>query len=272
MNGFDAELRRQQALLAAIADPAAAAPLRETGARAARGLAAYRANAHALAARALAAALPTVQAMLGDEDFAQLAREFWHAHPPRRGDIGEWGEALPDWLDAHAGLRDWPWLADAARLDLALHRAERAADGSFDAASLAWLQDTDPERLRLEPMPGSACLRSAWPVATIHAAHRGDTGFEAVRAALAEGRAEAVLVRRRGWRVLVQALGEAEAAWWTALCEGAPLADALRRAGAGFDFGRWLAQAIRDGALKGVARCGDRDADDPPRFLPGARR
>ena len=62
----DQEVRRQQALIAAIGG-APPIGLRETGARAARGLEAYRAHAEASAERALRAALPTVQALLGDE-------------------------------------------------------------------------------------------------------------------------------------------------------------------------------------------------------------
>jgi len=62
------EAQRQRALLAAIAAPGAEAAglgLREQGARAQAGLAAYRANLVAVAQRALGAAFPTLAAMLG---------------------------------------------------------------------------------------------------------------------------------------------------------------------------------------------------------------
>ncbi|MBL0094465.1 MAG: putative DNA-binding domain-containing protein [Piscinibacter sp.] len=87
----EAEARRQRQLLAALSLRGEPPALRERGARAERGLAAYRANASALAERALAAACPTLQAMLGEADFAALARAFWRDHPPQRGDLGEWG-------------------------------------------------------------------------------------------------------------------------------------------------------------------------------------
>jgi hypothetical protein len=256
----DAEARRQQALLAAL-DAAPGRPpegvglgLRERGARAVRGLQAYRANAHALAERALAATLPTVQAMLGADDFAQLARRHWQTHPPQRGDIGEWGDDLPDAIEAEAGLAAWPWLADAARLDLALHRCERAADASVDAASLAWLGEADPATLRLVPMPGFAVIVSRHPIATIHAAHRSDEtdAFVPVRAAIAAGRGESVCVFRQGWRAIVQAVDAPTATWLQALLQGVTLAEALDRAGSGFDFAAWLAQALEHGWLKAV--------------------
>ncbi len=190
--------------------------------------------------------------MLGDEDFAQLAREAWRDCPPRRGDIGEWGDELPAWIAAHEGLSEWPWLADCARLDLALHRSERAADAAFDAASLAALQDGDPARLRFVPMPGAQVVDAGWPVATIYAAHQGNSDFAAVREALAARRAETVLVSRQGWRAVVHRLDEPSAAWWRALAEGASLAQALARAGDAFDLAAWLASALRQGWLKGV--------------------
>lgn len=252
------EAQRQRALLAALTSPhpdTLALPVRESATRAARGLGAYRANAHALAERALGAAFPTVQAMLGGDNFPHLAREFWQAEPPQRGDIGEWGEALPAWLAAHTGLAEWPWLADCARLDLALHRCERAEDASLDAASLALLQSEDPQTLQLVLLPGTALIVSRWPLATIHAAHQGgdDSAFETVRAALAAQQGETVLVVRQGWRATVQRLDEAEARWVGALLAGLDLSRALQQAGDDFDFAAWLSRALAGAWLKGAA-------------------
>jgi hypothetical protein len=263
-----AEAERQRSLLAAVAGVSACDPvpsLRERGQRAARGLAAYRANAGAIAERALAAALPTVRALVGDADFAHLARACWRADPPERGDLGEWGDAVPAWLQAHAGLAAWPYLADCARLDLALHRCERAADATFDAASLQALESADPAVLVLELMPGTVMLRSSWPIAAIHAAHRRDdnneagaggdeSAFAAARAAIAERRGDAVLIARQGWRAKVHRLADTDLCWTESLLAGASLDDALTAADARFDFASWLATALRESWLKGVRK------------------
>lgn len=252
----DAE--RQQALLAALAGGAAPlGVLRESGERAARGLAAYRANAEAIAERALASAFATVQAMVGDDDFRHLAREFWQAHPPERGDLGEWGDAFAAWLAAHRGLTAWPWLADSARLDLALHRNQRAADAALDAASLGLLESTDPSQLRLLLVPGTVVLCSVWPIAAIHHAHQlaGDAAeraFADVRAAIAAQRGEQVLVVRKGWRAVVHPLDALTASWTRDLLDGVDLAAALTRAGEGFDFTAWLTTALREAWLTAV--------------------
>jgi hypothetical protein len=252
------EAQRQRALLAAIAGSTLPLPVREPQARAARGLEAYRANAEALAERALGAVFATVQPMVGEENFQHLACEFWQAHPPLRGDVGEWGDEFPEWLDKHAAMARWSWLGDCARLDLALHHNERAADAEFDAASLALLESTDPALLSMQLMPGTTLLRSRWPIATIHAAHRVDEtrsedAFANVRAALDEERGEQVLVVRRGWRAQTHVLTQPDADWTDSLLAGANLSAALECAGEQFDFATWLATAVGGQWVKGVA-------------------
>src|SRR5204863_65107 len=90
MNETERQRRLLERLLAAAPDAESLA-LHQRGPRALRGLQAYRANADASAARALATAFPTVQQLVGEQDFARLARDHWRACPPQRGDLGEWG-------------------------------------------------------------------------------------------------------------------------------------------------------------------------------------
>jgi Putative DNA-binding domain len=256
------EAQRQSALLAAIRTARADAALAglHTGAvMPARGLGAYRANALAIAERALGAAFATVQTLLGPQNFQALARDFLHHHPPLKGDLGEWGAALPPFISQQTGLAAWPYLADCARLDHALHQCERAVDAEFDAASLARLGDTEPVRLRLHFLPGTALIESPWPVAAIHQAHaqpEGDareTLFAQVRVALQTPLASAALVWRDGWRAVVTPLDEHEVVWTRHVLAGASLADALLAADAAFDFDAWLTAAVVARRLKGIS-------------------
>ncbi len=262
MSGAEAE--RQRALLAAIATrgPAPAElALHEDAARARQGLDAYRINAAAIAERALLAVFPTIAALIGAEDFEHLAREFWRAEPPARGDLGEWGASFPAWLEAHAAFSAWPYFGDAARLDLAVHECERAADADFDAASLALLSEAEPQQLTLVLMPGTALIRSRWPIVTIHAAHHtAEADFDAMRAAIDSELAETALVARQGWRANVHRVDGATARWTEALIAGTALDRALVDAGEAFDFSLWLTTAIQEKWLKGATLC----TDQPP--------
>ncbi len=232
---------------------------RECGARAERGWQVYAANADAVCARSIAAAFPTVAALVGEEDFARFIRRFRRDHPPARGDLGEWGGALPDWLAACAPLKEWPYLADCARLDWAMHCCERSIDDAFDAASLSHLGDADPAWLQVDFAAGVQLVHSPWPIHLIHVAHRGgggdggsDAAISAARDAIIERRSECVLVARDGWKAQVTLVDDASAAFTRALLGGRTLAEALDVAPAGFDFARWLADAVRGRWLKGI--------------------
>jgi Putative DNA-binding domain len=213
-----------------------------------QGLAAYRANAGALAERALGSAYPTTAALIGAESFAALARHFWHAHPPERGDLGEWGEALPAFIADSEQLASEPYIADCARLDWAVHAATRAAD-----ASAAWppaldtLATTEPSQLRLQLQAGAAMVKSRWPIVAIWQAHHGGAPFDNVRAAFAAEHAQTALVwRGEGFAMHVEALvGSADAAFTAASISGLSLAAALDAAGPTFSFERWLERALR---------------------------
>ena len=217
------------------------------GASAAQGLAAYRSNAGALAERALGSAFPTIAALIGAESFAALARHFWHEQPPVRGDVGEWGDALPAFIAASAQLAEEPYLADSARLDWAVHAATRAADvsGAWPPA-LDALTSTDPALLRVQLAAGTNMIESRWPIATVWQAHHRDQPFDSVRAAFEAGSEETALVwRDDGFVIHVEALDAADALFTAALIRGHSVAAALDAAGADFAFDRWLARALR---------------------------
>lgn len=252
------EALRQQMLLRALwgdARPGVVSGwLRGAPQRITRGLQAYRAHAGALAERALGAAFPTVALLVGEESFAALARALWQAQPPQQGDIAQWGAALPAFIGAAPQLADEPYLADVARLDWAVHRAELAADGDASVQGLQQLADGDPATLRLCLAEGVALIASPHPVVSIWQAHRSNAAerFAPVRAALARGDGERALVHREGFAVRVLAVPEATAGFMQALRAGASLGHALDAAGPGFAFDGWLVQALQQGWLRSV--------------------
>lgn len=257
------EAQRQALLVRALwrdlPDAALAGWLRDAPPRRARGLSAYRSNGAAIAERSLAAAFPTVAQLVGADSFNTLARAFWHVHPPVRGDLAEHGDALPGFIAADPQLADVPWLADSARLDWAVHRAESGADAAGAPSGLERLASDDPAALRLVLQPGLALVPSAWPVATLWHAHRSaeEDRFAPVREALAAGRSECALAWRAGWRAQVADVPAPEASFTAALLAGQPLLQALDAAGDAFAFEPWLLDALRHGRLAAVQPHGD---------------
>jgi Putative DNA-binding domain len=217
-----------------------------------RGLATYRANAHASAERALLAAYPVIAQLVGSEGFAHLARDFWHQHPPQRGDLAQWGDALPPFLAASVQLIDTPYLADVARIEWALHICAQANDAAQDAASFALLTQHDPSALMLQLAPGTQVLPSPYPAAAITLAHMGEGTLDDAAALMHASVAQTALVWRRGFAPRVRVLHEAEHAFTTTLCQGCNLSQALDATPVDFDFSTWLAEQVQSGLVLGT--------------------
>lgn len=218
----------------------------------ARGLKAYQSNGHALAERALLAAYPVLARMLGDESFAALARALWHAMPPQRGDVAQWGDTLADFVAASPQLADDPYLADVARVEWALHCAASAADAEAQPDTLALLGSHDLDTLQLQLAPGTALLRSPWPVASLVRAHLDDGVTLAQAAALLHaGQAEDAVVWRQGYRPQVRQAQPGEADFVAALLAGSALGKALDAAPQ-LDIQAWLTEAVQSGLLLAV--------------------
>ena len=255
---------QQQALLDALFGPAPTQHPPGAGPAAkaapfsgARGLLAYRSNAHALAERTLLAGFPVVAQLVGIDSFHLLARDFWHQHPPTRGDLAQWGAALAAFLQSSTQLADEPYLGDVARVEWALHLAAGAADRAPEPASFALLSSTAPDALALVLASGTAAVCSAYPVASIVTAHlEASPSLQAVGQKLRAREGECALVWRQEFKPRVAQCTAPEAALVQALLNGASLSAALDRAGE-LDFAQWLPSAAQSGLVLGAMAVGD---------------
>jgi Putative DNA-binding domain len=248
-----AQLANQQsALLQALWQPAASAiktisPF--SNGDPAAGIGIYKANAEALAQRALLAAYPVLDKLLGEESFYALAQAFWAAHPPVRGDITQWGADLPTFIAASEQLRPEPYLPDVARAEWHLHALATAADANVDMASLGLLMTTEPTALVLHLAPGTALLVSRHPIVSILSAHRdGLVTLEEAGLRLCEGRAESAVIWREGYKPCVREAHAGEVDFLNAVLKAESLALALDAAPA-LDFAAWLGPAVQSGLL-----------------------
>lgn len=247
---------QQQRLLEGLFPPGTDDAMKSIAIRAdeigARGLKVYQSNGHALAERALLAAYPVLAQMLGGESFAALARALWHASPPQRGDIAQWGGTLADFVSTSPQLADDPYLADVARVEWALHRCASAPDAELQAATLALLGSHDLDALQLQLAPGAALIRSPWPVASLMLAHtQGGVTLAEAATRLRVGQAENALVWRQGYRPCVRQALPDEAGFVTALLRGVPLGAAMDAAPQ-LDINAWLTDAVPSGLLLAV--------------------
>ncbi|MFO1360773.1 putative DNA-binding domain-containing protein [Plasticicumulans sp.] len=139
-------------------------------------LAIYRNNHRLTLAGALVSAYPVLERLLGCASFAQLAARYVAQTPSLCGDLHSYGATFGVFLDDFTPLADWPWHADLARLEWAVHEAYYAADAAT-VLSLAELAALPPERqqsLRLRARPSLRFTASRWPVLDLWVANRDD--------------------------------------------------------------------------------------------------
>lgn len=217
-----------------------------------RGLSAYRANAYASAERTLAGAYPIMVQLLGAENFSFLARDFWRQHPPQRGDLAQWGDAMVAYVRGAAQLQELNYLADVACIEWALHVCVSAPDGEQNLASFALLTEQAPEQVCLQLAPSTCVLPSAYPAASISLSHMGEGSLQDAVALLHTGTAQTALVWRQGFAPRLAVLPICEVSFVSAVCQGASLASALDQADKDFNFSTWLSASVHSGLVQGA--------------------
>ncbi|TCP15519.1 putative DNA-binding protein [Crenobacter luteus] len=238
------EARWQAALIAAIEG-------RADDGFDARGLAVYRNNYRVGLADTLAYVYPVVKALVGDDFFAGLAREYVGRTPSRSGDLHRYGDAFGDFLAGFEPARALPYLADTARLEWLVHRAYYAPDAAPLAPdAFAALAEADWPRLRFALAPGVAVFSSPYPVGRLWLYHQ--PGAPADWRLEPDAGGDTVRVARRAGRVEVGVPAPADAAWLAALAAGDTLeaaTDAALDIDAGFDLEAALVGLLRDGLI-----------------------
>lgn len=114
---------------------------------------------------ALRAAYPTVDMLVGEEMFTQVALDYRREHPPVGPVLSDYGATFAAFLASQPWTCELPYLADVARLDWLWLEAFLAMDATVLPQSC-----TGETRLRLHPATRFAWL--ATPAMTIWLAHR----------------------------------------------------------------------------------------------------
>lgn len=232
----------------ALLDPTAAIPegLRDAqGAAAGRRYDVYRNNVVVSLSEAMIKAFPHVRGLLGEQNFDSLVPLFVRAHPPRTLLIMHYGADFPAFLEGFEPLKHLGYLADVARLDLALRASYHAADAPrFDPNILQEAPEILAET-HLHLAPAACMLRSRWPLFDLWRRASDPTAPEP------RAQGQAVLITRPEFDPVVHLLPTGGATWLTALATQ-PIGQAVETATAAapdFDFGASLTLALQSNAF-----------------------
>jgi len=224
-----------------------------------RRLAIYRTNVAAAATKALGAAYPVIQQVVGNMLFDELAREYQSRAPSSSGDLHEFGSTFAEFVGQGNVARSLPYLGDLARLEWAVHRAYGAADADlFDAPALAELPAHRQSTIRFAWAAGTTLIASPFPIVQIWRIHQVDFDGEF---GVDWSAGEVALVAREGLRVAVHAIGAGDAAFIASSIGGSTLDAAAERALAD-DPGCALARLLQHLMTTNVI-CGFNDEEGP---------
>ncbi len=221
-----------------------------TGGSAGRRFDVYRNNVTVSLIDALMTGFPILTRLLGEENMRGICRLFARSHPPSSPLMMFYGAEMPAFLEDMEQLAHLPYLADTARLELAMRRSYHAADATPVVPEE--LSELPPEALMRATFalaPSVILVRSNWP---IHAIWRFNTEDGAPKPAPG---AQDVIVTRPEFDPTCDLLPPGAATWVAALQDGARFGDALEAAqteAPAFDLTTSLALLLQGGAITSI--------------------
>jgi len=213
---------------------------------AAQRLDVYRNNTMLGLVDPLASTFPVVRQLVGEPFFEAMAQDFIRAFPPAVPELLAYGQEFPGFVADYPRAASVPYLADMARLELALNFAYNAADREpMPPQALAAFPPERLESLCLRPHPSLRFVATSWPVMAIWQAHQAEGGPDGAIDIDAGG--DMMLVYRPRTETLIRKVGAGSFDFVMALAAGQPLAAAFSSALSGdpdFNIGVELASLL----------------------------
>lgn len=182
----------------------------------------YRNNTIIGLTDALAAAYPVVVRLVGQDFFAILARDFIHAHPPKRAPMLMYGGDLPQFIAGYAPANGLTYLPDVARLEAAWNHAYHAEEA--DPLAPDGLQAFSQEvmgALTLSLHPSLRFVASDYPILEIWRANQLEIPQD--RIIRLDAGADRLIVYRPQAEVFIRQLSVGAFCFLMALGTGQPL-------------------------------------------------
>lgn len=204
---------------------------------------------------ALAEVYEAAEHIVGAPAFRELATAYAAAYPSHDANLTLVGRSLSQFLSWYPLTKQLPFLPDLARLEWAVCESFHAFDQApMDAARLTELPLEAWERARLVFQPSVRLVASEWPILDLWQARL--TSRDEVSVELA-GRAQHVLVSRRGVQVRCELIDEQQHTLLDRLLAGQTIGDALTVCAADPSdappLGEWLMGWARAGLIVDVS-------------------
>ena len=239
----------------------AAAWVSGNGLEAQRRLWVYHNQVHDVWREALEITYPAVLLLTGRRYFRLAVRGYAKSYDSTSGNLKDYGEHFPVYLEGRLEIQLYPYIPDVARLEWA--RTQSIVARKELAISLAALARIEAARwadVRCRITPSLHLIVSPYPIDRIWAAALGDAEPKAMaREGLLRREAAALAIYRCGHEVAVESLRPAVWRWLLALQDGRCLREAVMlacevgtRAGAAFDLPGSLQWAFDRGLITGV--------------------
>jgi len=199
---------------------------------------------------ALRETFPAVAHILGGGSFAALAARYAKAVPADLRNLNFVGAALPAYLESDRAADDLPFLPALAELEWAVERCFHSdLQPAFEPSTCAGWSMEDWERATIGFQSGLALVCAPWPLRELRETRDRDRSEIDVDLV---GRYDRVLVYRRGFDVVVESIGKAEAEAIGSLRNRERLGEVTTKlAGLGADadsvvgfFGRWVSLGL----------------------------
>jgi len=153
----------QQAFASSIfGDGGAASDLLETHERRFK---VYRTSVLENYRQALSSIFPVTSRLVGEQFFSQAATQFAHKNESTSGDLNQYGDAFPAFLEAYRPARNLVYLPDVARLEWRWHETFHATNQqTLDLEKLATVSPEDYGRIIFDLQAGYRSLQTPYPV------------------------------------------------------------------------------------------------------------
>lgn len=125
----------------------------------------YRNNIYSTLIESLQSIYPVSCTMVGEEFFRSMARAYIRTHIPETGDLRDYGETLPAFMESMPELENFPYMPDVAKIDWACHVSFHA--DSAPALTVSKLNEFSPdthEHLILHLHPAVSPINSNFPI------------------------------------------------------------------------------------------------------------